>query len=101
MKRFGIFSIFTTTLSLCLICSCTHAGGTTGKDKAIKVAKVWLGTVDQGNYGASWDTAAAVFKKAVTKEQWEAAVTSVRKPLGKMLKRELMGAKPMTDLPKI
>ncbi len=99
MKRTGIFSIFVTTLSLCLICSCSHAAGTTEKDKAIKAAKVWLAVVDQGNYAASWDTTAAFFKKSVTKEQWKAAVAAVRKPLGKMLKRELLSAKPMTDLP--
>ncbi len=99
MKRTEIFSVFVTTLSLCLICSCALAGGATEKDKAIKAAKVWLGVVDQGKYAASWDTAAAFFKKAVTKDKWKGAVAAVRKPLGKMLKRELLGAKPMTDLP--
>ena len=101
MKRLKTRSVIVTALSFCLICSCAKADGATDKDKAIKAAEAWLGVVDQGKYAASWDKAAALFKKAVTKDKWKEAVTAVRKPLGKMLKRKLLGAKPMTDLPNV
>jgi hypothetical protein len=62
-------------------------------------ARAWLALVDDGKYGESWDAAAAVFRSAVSKAQWESALDGVRRPLGKVLSRKLRGAKPMTDLP--
>jgi hypothetical protein len=40
----------------------------------------WLGLVDRGRYGDSWDSAAVVFRRAVTRSAWEAAVGSARRP---------------------
>ncbi|MBW1806623.1 MAG: DUF4019 domain-containing protein [Deltaproteobacteria bacterium] len=99
MKQLKTIGVIVIVLSFCLAGSSALAAEPTNKDKAIKAAEAWLGVVDQGKYAASWDTAAAFFKKAVTKKKWLEAVTAVRKPLGEMLKRELLGAKPMTDLP--
>jgi hypothetical protein len=62
-------------------------------------ARAWLGTVDAGQYGASWDQAAALFRAAITRPQWEAALEKVRRPLGKVVSRKLRGAKFMTELP--
>jgi hypothetical protein len=39
---------------------------------AIDAANAWLRFVDAGKYGDSWTSAATLFKKAVTKEQWTA-----------------------------
>ncbi len=66
---------------------------------AVKAAEAWLSLVDSGDYAASWKEAAPVFKEAVSQAQWEAAVKSVRSPLGKLESRELMGAKFTTTLP--
>ena len=55
--------------------------------------------VDHGKYGDSWDAAAKLFKDAVTREAWSAAVTSVRGPLGKVVFRRLRSAKFTTALP--
>lgn len=62
-------------------------------------AQSWLGLVDAGRYGDSWDAAAAAFKAAVSRSQWEAAVEKVRNPLGKVISRKLRGAQYMTELP--
>jgi hypothetical protein len=49
---------------------------------AQKEALAWLDNVDAGGYGTSWDDAAAIFRKAVTRENWEKALAGVRAPLG-------------------
>jgi uncharacterized protein DUF4019 len=62
-------------------------------------AQSWLALVDGGKYGESWDAAAALFKGAMPRSQWEAALEKVRQPLGKTVSRRLRGAKYMTELP--
>lgn len=52
----------------------------------------WLSLVDTHNHGASWETAASVFKNAVTQEQWSAALQKARVPLGQMKSRALKGS---------
>jgi hypothetical protein len=59
------------------------------KDAAQAAAEKWLALVDAGDYGASWEQAAAYFKKAVTQEQWKQATGAFRQPLGPMVSRKL------------
>ena len=59
----------------------------------------WLALVDSGKYGDSWDEAAQYFKGAVTKEQWQGMLHSVRDPLGKTLSRKLKSAQYTKNLP--
>lgn len=66
---------------------------------AVKAAEAWLALVDAGDYAASWQEAAPVFKEAVAQAQWEASVKSARGPLGQLESRELIGAKFTTTLP--
>jgi hypothetical protein len=69
-------------------------------DKAAQEsAERWLALVDAGHYGDSYDAAASLFKKSLTKEQWIEAVGKARGPLGKLDSRRLLGAKRMTELP--
>ena len=69
-------------------------------DKAAQMAaERWLALVDAGSYGDSYDAAAAVFKKALTKEQWIEAVGKARGPFGKLDSRRLLGSKLVTELP--
>lgn len=56
--------------------------------KATAAAESWLLVVDAGKYGASWDNAATMFQKAVSKDQWEQAVSSARAPLGPLKSRK-------------
>ena len=62
-------------------------------------ARSWLALVDGGKYGESWDAAAALFKGATSRAQWEAALEKVRRPLGKVVSRKLRGAQYATELP--
>jgi hypothetical protein len=79
---------------------CAFAADTKAQEKAATdVAKTWVGLVDAGKYAESWDAAAALFRAAVTKEQWAQKVKPVREPLGKVVSRELLTAEYKTALP--
>jgi len=56
---------------------------------ALAAAKKWLGLVDAGEYGESWETAAAYFKSTVTKDYWQQALPAVRKLFGEPVSRKL------------
>ena len=62
-------------------------------------AERWLGIVDEGNYGESWKEAATLFRQAITQERWEQALQGVRKPLGKLISRQITSRTYTTTLP--
>ncbi len=66
---------------------------------AVESANRWLALVDGGNYAASWDEAATLFRNAVAKDQWVKQVGAVRVPLGKLESRKLKSATYTTQLP--
>src|SRR5687768_14154876 len=68
-------------------------------DAAVAAAHGWLATVDAGDYGRSWDQAAAYFRGAVVKPDWERAIAGVRGPLGHVLERKLKSATVTRTLP--
>jgi len=59
------------------------------EDAAQAAAESWLKLVDDGNYAASWEQAAKVFKGAVKQADWAQAAGGVRTPLGKLVSRKL------------
>ncbi len=70
------------------------------KEKAAEEAALaWLGQVDAGQYGASWEGAASLFQAAVSKDQWAQMVAAVRTPLGKLKSRKLLTATYTTSAP--
>jgi len=75
------------------------AADESAEDKAERAARAWLSLVDSGRYSESWDETAAVFKGAVTKEQWQQALAAVRAPLGACLSRKLVSRKLVESLP--
>lgn len=58
--------------------------------KAVDAAKGWLEMLDKGQYDESWNNAASLFKKAVTKGQWKTSAETVRNPLGDLISREML-----------
>ena len=78
--------------------SCANAD-TEKKAAAASSALRWLNMVDKEEYGDSWEDAAEYFKMAVNKDQWVQMLSSVRKPLGKLLSREPESATYKTSLP--
>jgi hypothetical protein len=61
--------------------------------------EAWLSIVDRQNYPDSWDAAAALFKNAISREQWTAALEKVRTPLGQVKSRVLKTAVPTKSPP--
>jgi hypothetical protein len=68
-------------------------------DAAQQSAKEWLALVDQGDYAASYDHAASMFKAAITKDDWVQKIGAGRRPLGKVVSRKLRSAQYTTQLP--
>jgi hypothetical protein len=71
----------------------------TSKDQALQVAEEWLVLVDQGKYEESWKEAAALFKSAVTAEQWQESISAARRPFGRLISREVRSSVYTTSLP--
>lgn len=67
--------------------------------EAQKAAEDWLGLTDTGKFAASWEGAAAAFRAAVSKDQWQSSLDAVRTPLGRLLARRLKSAQYTKTLP--
>lgn len=62
-------------------------------------AESWLKAVDAGDYQASWERAAKLFKGAVTRAQWVQAAQGTRAPLGKLVSRKVKSHQYTEKLP--
>ncbi len=69
------------------------------KTAAVAAMEIWLKGIDEGKYAESWKEASTDFQKAVTSDQWVAALKAVRGPLGPLQKRELASALHQTEIP--
>jgi hypothetical protein len=68
--------------------------------KAAESAAIdWLTLVDTGQYEASWNEAATLFKRQISASDWLKAITAARTPLGKLVTRDLQSATYTTSLP--
>jgi len=67
--------------------------------RAIESSDAWLKLIDNGLYTKSWETSAELFKKAISKEQWNQSLNAVRRPLGEVIKRDVKSKQYMTSLP--
>jgi Protein of unknown function (DUF4019) len=86
-------------LALCLLVPAAYADEKEDVAKAQRAATVWLALTDGGKYAESWDSAAALFKAAITKPDWERAVKAARSPLGALKSRTLKSATFARSLP--
>jgi hypothetical protein len=79
------------------------SGSIQAQESSTKAAQAsveaWLPLVDNQSYAVSWDTAASLFKAAITQEKWEAAAQTARAPLGQLKLRTLKSATSTTTLP--
>lgn len=97
MKRHAVRVTMLSAI-LCLVSGAAQAQEAVTKEARAAVES-WLALIDSQKYAASWEAAAAAFQKAVTQEQWQAAVKAVRAPLGERKSRTLKNAMPRTNLP--
>ena len=69
-------------------------------DAAARAAATeWLQKVDTANYSGSWESAASMFKAAVSVQAWEKAAQSARTPFGTVRKRIEKSASATNSLP--
>ena len=71
----------------------------TNETAAVQSAEAWMKLIDTGQYGASWDQASTMFRKAVTRAAWEKQAAAVREPLGKVVDRKLASKQSVHELP--
>jgi hypothetical protein len=69
------------------------------ENEALEAANSWLKLVDAGEYSKSWEESAKLFKGVISKDKWENTLNGVRKPLGGLIKREVISEEYMTSLP--
>lgn len=62
-------------------------------------AESWLKIVDSGRYGDSWDRASEVFKKALTKDQWDDSLKKIFASLGAFESRSVALTQFLKDPP--
>ncbi len=91
-------------LSIIVSLSCLLSTGLAKADSAaVKAATeatlTWVSRLDTTQYDTTWSTAAALFKSAVSLNQWTQSISAVRSPLGKPLDRQLQSAEFKTSLP--
>jgi len=82
-----------------LFFACTAISSDSREEAAVKAAVSWLSLVDNGDYDKSWEEAAAYFRNAIPKGQWQQTIAAVRKPLGDVIMREMDSRNAVTSLP--
>ena len=70
------------------------------KKDAVAAMQTWLIEIDAGSYAKSWSDSAKSFQKALTSDQWVAALNGVRTPMGKLISRNLGSTMHQTAIPK-
>jgi hypothetical protein len=87
-------------LAIAVLCFSNNAAADADREAAaVAAAQTWLALVDAGKYGESWETAAAYFKSAVTKDYWLQVLPGAREPFGKLVSRELSSKTYARSLP--
>ena len=75
-------------LLLLLLTSSCSTGPSIGRAQQ-QASTNWLQLVDNRAYEASWEGSAALFKKAVSKQNWVRQIANARAPMGAILSRQL------------
>lgn len=88
-----------TVILLVLGVECAPAQESGIEKIAVSSAKKWLTMVDNEQYAESWHESAEIFRNAVNQKQWEHSMQTVRRPLGRLLSRNVKNAVYKTTLP--
>jgi len=94
MKR-----LFCTALLAVSMMLSAQASDTDAIQTARGEALTWLSLTDASQFGESWESAAALFQAAISKEDWIHTVGAVRSPIGSLKSRELASEKFSNSLP--
>ncbi len=84
-----MFKVFgAMALAVLLVTGTALAQGGEKAEQGQAAIMAWLALVDAGDYAASWDETAPLFKNIVPKEEWVKQLTKFRTPMGKVLERK-------------
>jgi len=86
-------------LGLALAASFVEAAEQEREAVAQGEALLWLSLVDSNKYDQSWQEMSPAFRKEVSKRKWKSTVTTIRKPLGKVVARKPKSAVYTKELP--
>ncbi len=87
------------TVVLWVLASALAAAQQDGAKAAQQSVETWLSLVDVGDYPATYDSAAAFFRNAITQEKWVASIQTVREPLGYLNARTVKSTTVTSTLP--
>ncbi|WP_429202842.1 DUF4019 domain-containing protein [Massilia sp. UYP11] len=76
-----------------------HAQETEHSKAGVAAAGHWLALADASKAAETWSSAGAVFRAAVTAEQWSGMLAAARAPLGELASRTLANARHTRTLP--
>ena len=79
--------------------SCELSADDENIEKAVNSAEEWLTLVDAGKYAESYNDAASMFQKALSKEKWVETLNGLLPQYGKVIKREVKSSKYYSELP--
>ena len=94
MTRFKVSMV-----AIVMLLACAAVRAQAPDDAAQAAAESWLKIVDTGNYGSSYEETATVFKSAMPREKWTAALAGARAPLGGLTSRTLVSREGSEQLP--
>jgi hypothetical protein len=94
-----VWRSLTIALAFAVLGSSTAGAQATPASAAQVSVESWLSLIDTQRYGESWDAAAALFRRAIPREKWEAAVGTAREPLGELKSRKVQSATATKTLP--
>lgn len=100
--RFRTLAFLTASLTLMLLSGACrpNARPTSGDTQTARTwAEAWLKKVDAGQYEASWEDAAKLFKERVDQSTWVGQMKGIRRPLGAVKSRTLKKATYTSTLP--
>jgi hypothetical protein len=92
-----VSAILMTVLLVCFVF--TSVWGESDIETQFTAAQSWLSFIDSGNYSESWKTSSTYFRGVVSEESWVGSLDAVRKPLGKLVNREIVETQESNSLP--
>ena len=86
----------TNALATAIVATATNLQNATA---AMAAAEKWLALMDAGDFSDSWRQASDLFRNGGVESAWKEAMNTDRKPLGRLVSRQLISSQPMTQLP--
>lgn len=86
---------------LILLCvfAMTAFGQVDTSTAAKAASSAWLEKLDASDIGSTWDSAASMFKSAITRDAWSKAAQAARSPLGNVESRTEKSATSLGSIP--